>query len=166
MDGADEGLGEEGGPEGVEPAEARPVMGATAGDVAGADDEVGVVVDQAVDHGGDGIRGVGEVGIHDDEEFVVGDGQAGEDGGREAAVGGADEGAALGELVGKFGEHRGSGIGGVVIDDDDFPGPATGRHGGGDGGDEQGQIFGFAEGGNDDTDAWVHGELDTGCCDW
>ena len=44
-DGADEGLGEEGGGGAVEPAEEAPVFGFAAEDVAGAEDEIGLVGD-------------------------------------------------------------------------------------------------------------------------
>ena len=104
-DGADEGLGEEGGAGAVEPAEEGPVFGFAAGDVARADDEVGVGGEGA-SKGGDGFGGVGEVGIHDDDVVVLREIKAGDDGGGQAAVL-ADEIADFGGSGGEVGEDLG-----------------------------------------------------------
>lgn len=121
FDGADEGFGEEGSAGGIKPAEAGPVFGAAAVAVAGADDEIGFVALELFDHGGDGVGGVAEVGVHDDDIFVVGQGHAGEDSGGEAAFADADFVSELGVSQGEVVQDFAGAVVGVVVDDDDFP---------------------------------------------
>ena len=101
-----------------------------------------------------------EVGVHDDDVVMEGHGEAGEDGGGKAAVFGADEIAELGVACGELVEDVFCRIRRVVVDNNDFPEPVSGTHGGGELGDEDGEVLGFFESRNDNGDA---GDEGVGC---
>ncbi len=143
-----------------------PVADAAAFDVTAGDGEVGFVVGDGAPEVLGGLRGVLEVGVHHAENFAAGDLPTAEDGGGEAALAlaadGADLRVALRELLGDLpGVVRG-----VVVDDDDFVGE------GGDGVergdrlvDDGFDVGGFVVSGKDQREAECVGGIGRGVGD-
>ncbi len=88
---ADQWLGQGGCAGGVEPAEARPIFGLTAGDITRTNDEIGLAARELFDQRGERFGWMAQIGIHHDDVVKLRQFHAREHGGGKPAVGGADQ---------------------------------------------------------------------------